>query len=141
MGGHVRRYVADNYHSDPETTKRRRSLYLDGGGCAIVNDPLHVVKMSGWSVRVRDFDVEIIAARLDRGLEKPPKLYNGHLAIKVNCGFYIAVLRPYEARIVREFLRPLVDAAATRRAVKFAELAASEMIVTPYPVIPVCRPS
>jgi len=120
----VRRYIADAYGYQPDSTCRRRSLWLDSGGMVVRTDPVLRLPMpGGWHVQLRSLEVPWWAAAWEERLARPPKVYPGGVeAVRVGARFYTAIMRPAEAAHLLGLLRPHVQASTLAGQAQLATL-------------------
>jgi len=124
LGGPVRRYLSETYGAEPIQVRRLRSLVLDPGGFALMNDPWVRVPMDGWTVRVRMTHVPGVIDVLRHRMTRPLKDYAGTETIRVPGFHCIDVLRPADVPTILAVLRSRTDEGLTRRTAKLHSLVA-----------------
>lgn len=125
LGAVVRRYIATQYGVQPREVMRRRYVWLDCGGAAVIGAPRVRIDLDGWSVQLQRYHADVYADAFAQRARRPPKVYpGGALAHRVVCMDWTVIMTPDEAAQVLAVLRPLALQGATERAALEAEVRA-----------------
>lgn len=132
LGQAMRQYIAERHNVQPKQVLRRRHLWMDVGGLAMVGRQVWV-QMDGYRVGMWPNHLPVVHDLLRRRLERPPHEYQGVQWMRMGLVYNVA-LHPKEVHTLMLALAPHVASEATADALTRQQLVRSShlLINTPH---------